>query len=127
MTVLADAVPTLDVTFTFGDTWDDPTVTHTDATSGLPISFVGYNLRMLIKASYGATATLLTLDSATSGITILDAAGGKWVWSATSVQTASLPLIGTSFPLVYTLTLYNAASPQYDRTLLRGMLTVIAK
>lgn len=127
MTFLPDAVPTLDVTFAYGDTWDDPIVTHTDATTGAPISFVGYNLRIVIKSAYGSGASLLTLDSSTSGVTILSAPGGQWVWAATSVQTSALPMIGASLQLVYTVTLYNTASPAYDRTLLRGSLTVIAK
>jgi hypothetical protein len=90
--------------------------TYTDD-AGTAVNLSGYSARMMARAAYQSSATLFSVSTATSGLTIPTPANGTIVLTLTDAQTAALPCDG-----VYDL---EIVSPSGVVTrLLQGLVTL---
>lgn len=64
-------------------------MTYKDS-AGTGINLIGYQIRMQARAKHSDTATVLDLSTATSGITLTDAANGVFSLNLSANETAAL-------------------------------------
>jgi hypothetical protein len=106
-----------DLTIEQGATWSQ--VIYYQTAANVPISLANCTLRMMARSAYSANSTVLSLSSATGGISITNAANGTFALQQTALQTSNL----TAGTYVYDLELVKADST-VDR-LLQGSLIVV--